>query len=121
MEIRENEIGGVGFPGAYGAPTRLQAKPFNHSPAAAATPSRSQSSPPPGCPISPVKCSVSRLFIFFLTTSLMGWLVADGWCWFVLRQEYCWLLAGGWFFFEKKSVEYDSIAHPPIWFKLPTE
>jgi hypothetical protein len=29
--------------------------------------------------------------------SLFGWLVADGWCWFVLREEYCWLvaLAGG--------------------------
>jgi hypothetical protein len=26
-----------------------------------------------------------------------GWLVADGWCWFVLREEYCWLvLAGCW-------------------------
>jgi hypothetical protein len=21
------------------------------------------------------------------------WLVADGWCWFVLREEYCWLVA----------------------------
>jgi hypothetical protein len=30
-------------------------------------------------------------------TSLFGWLVADGWCWFVLREEYCWLvLAGCW-------------------------
>jgi hypothetical protein len=29
--------------------------------------------------------------------SLFGWLVADGWCWFVLRKEYCWLvLAGCW-------------------------
>jgi hypothetical protein len=29
--------------------------------------------------------------------SLFGWLVADGWCWFVLREEYCWLvLAGCW-------------------------
>jgi hypothetical protein len=27
--------------------------------------------------------------------SLFGWLVADGWCWFVLREEYCWLVAGG--------------------------
>jgi hypothetical protein len=24
---------------------------------------------------------------------LFGWLVADGWCWFVLREEYCWLVA----------------------------
>jgi hypothetical protein len=28
-------------------------------------------------------------------SSLFGWLVADGWCWFVLREEYCWLVAGG--------------------------
>jgi hypothetical protein len=27
--------------------------------------------------------------------SLFGWLVADVWCWFVLREEYCWLVAGG--------------------------
>jgi hypothetical protein len=26
--------------------------------------------------------------------SLFGWLVADGWCWFILREEYCWLVAG---------------------------
>jgi hypothetical protein len=29
------------------------------------------------------------------TSSLFGWLVADGWCWFVLREEYCWLVAAG--------------------------
>jgi hypothetical protein len=23
--------------------------------------------------------------------------VADGWCWFDLREKYCWLVAGGWF------------------------
>jgi hypothetical protein len=22
-------------------------------------------------------------------------LVADGWCWFVLREKYCWLVGGG--------------------------
>jgi hypothetical protein len=33
--------------------------------------------------------------------SLFGWLVADGWCWFVLREEYCWLVAGGWFVVRK--------------------
>jgi hypothetical protein len=27
--------------------------------------------------------------------SLFGWLVADDWCWFVLREEYCWLVVGG--------------------------
>jgi hypothetical protein len=25
---------------------------------------------------------------------LFVWLVADGWCWFVLREKYCWLVAG---------------------------
>jgi hypothetical protein len=39
---------------------------------------------------------------FLITASIwslvsVGWLVADGWCWFVLREEYCWLvLAGCW-------------------------
>jgi hypothetical protein len=28
--------------------------------------------------------------------------VADGWCWFVLREEYCWLGAGGWFDLREK-------------------
>jgi hypothetical protein len=36
------------------------------------------------------------------THSLFGWLVADGWCWFVLREEYCWLVAGGWFVLREK-------------------
>jgi hypothetical protein len=27
--------------------------------------------------------------------SLFGWLVADDWCWFVLREEYCCLVAAG--------------------------
>jgi hypothetical protein len=34
--------------------------------------------------------------------SLFGWLVADGWCWFVLREQYCWLVAGGWFVLREK-------------------
>jgi hypothetical protein len=38
----------------------------------------------------------------FGTSSLFGWLVADGWCWFVLREEYCWLVAGGWFVVREK-------------------
>jgi hypothetical protein len=33
---------------------------------------------------------------------LFVWLVADGWCWFVLREKYCWLVAGGWFVLRKK-------------------
>jgi hypothetical protein len=36
------------------------------------------------------------------TFSPFGWLVADGWCWFVLREEYCWLVAGGWFVVREK-------------------
>jgi hypothetical protein len=33
---------------------------------------------------------------------LFVWLVADGWCWFVLREKYCWLVAGGWFVLRGK-------------------
>jgi hypothetical protein len=29
-------------------------------------------------------------------TQQIGWLVADGWCW------YCWLVAGGWFVLREK-------------------
>jgi hypothetical protein len=29
--------------------------------------------------------------------SLFVWLVADGWCWFVLREKYRWVVVGGWF------------------------
>jgi hypothetical protein len=36
------------------------------------------------------------------TNSLFGWLVADGWCWFLLREEYCWLVATGWFVLREK-------------------
>jgi hypothetical protein len=28
--------------------------------------------------------------------------LADGWCWFVPREEYCWLVAGGWFVLREK-------------------
>jgi hypothetical protein len=28
--------------------------------------------------------------------------VADGWYWFLLREEYCWLVAGGWFILREK-------------------
>jgi hypothetical protein len=27
--------------------------------------------------------------------NLFIWLVADDWCWFVLREKYCWLVVGG--------------------------
>jgi hypothetical protein len=33
---------------------------------------------------------------------LFVWLVADGWCWFVLREKYCCLVAGGWFVLREK-------------------
>jgi hypothetical protein len=39
---------------------------------------------------------------FKADNSLFGWLVADGWCWFVLREEYCWLVADGWFVLREK-------------------
>jgi hypothetical protein len=35
-------------------------------------------------------------------SSLFVWLVADGWCWFVLREKYCWLIACGWFILREK-------------------
>jgi hypothetical protein len=35
-------------------------------------------------------------------SSLFVWLVADGLCWFVLREKYCWLVAGGWFVLREK-------------------
>jgi hypothetical protein len=28
--------------------------------------------------------------------------VADGWCWFAVREKYCWLVAGGWFVLREK-------------------
>jgi hypothetical protein len=34
--------------------------------------------------------------------SLFVWLVADGWCWFVLREKYCWLVDDGWFVLREK-------------------
>jgi hypothetical protein len=37
-----------------------------------------------------------------MLSSLFVWLVADGWCWFVLREKYCWLVAGGWFALREK-------------------
>jgi hypothetical protein len=33
--------------------------------------------------------------VYPILKRLFGWLVADGWCWFVLREEYCWLVAAG--------------------------
>jgi hypothetical protein len=50
--------------------------------------------------------------------------VADGWCWFVLREEYCWLFAGGWFVLREKycwlvadkpSEQAASLSFLPMW------
>jgi hypothetical protein len=37
-----------------------------------------------------------------VTNSLFVWLVADGWCWFLLREKYYWLVAGSWFVVREK-------------------
>jgi hypothetical protein len=34
--------------------------------------------------------------------NLFVWLVADGWCWFILREKYCWLVADDWFGLREK-------------------
>jgi hypothetical protein len=34
--------------------------------------------------------------------SVGWWLVADGWCWFILREKYYCLVAGGWFALREK-------------------
>jgi hypothetical protein len=48
-------------------------------------------------------CSLILYVPFYCSIfSLFGWLVAGGWCWFVLREEYCWLVAGGWFDVREK-------------------
>jgi hypothetical protein len=36
---------------------------------------------------------VARVYIGIC--SLFVRLVADGWCWFVLREKYCWLVGDG--------------------------
>jgi hypothetical protein len=33
---------------------------------------------------------------------MLVWLVADGWCWFVLRDKYCWLVADDLFVLKEK-------------------
>jgi hypothetical protein len=49
-----------------------------------------------------IRTSVANKHREIQTCSLFGWLVADGWCWFVLREEYCWRVAGGWFVLRGK-------------------
>jgi hypothetical protein len=49
--------------------------------------------------------SLTLNFFFFFVLQvfiLFVWLVANGWCWFVVREKYCWLVAGGWFVLREK-------------------
>jgi hypothetical protein len=43
------------------------------------------------------------------TNSLFVWLVADGWCWFVLRGNYCWLVVVGWFVLREKYCQANRV------------
>jgi hypothetical protein len=57
------------------------------------------------CP--PITSSICyHRFVSLVVSSQIGglfvWLVADGWCWFVLRKKYCWLVAGDWFVLREK-------------------
>jgi hypothetical protein len=47
-------------------------------------------------------CVRPAIVALVLVCSLFVWLVADGWCWFVLREKYYWLVAGGWFVLREK-------------------
>jgi hypothetical protein len=51
------------------------------------------------CPLHPLRVNQRPP-----TNILFVWLVADGWCRFVLRGKYCWLIAGGWFVLSRKST-----------------
>jgi hypothetical protein len=36
------------------------------------------------------------IFVRLVSTfTLFVWLMADAWCWLVVREKYCWLVAGG--------------------------
>jgi hypothetical protein len=37
-----------------------------------------------------------------LSDSLFVWLVANGWCWFVLSEKYFWLVTADWFVLREK-------------------
>jgi hypothetical protein len=45
---------------------------------------------------------LADFFLFAREGSRFVWLVAGGWCRFVLREKYCWLVAGGWFVLREK-------------------
>jgi hypothetical protein len=46
--------------------------------------------------------------------------VADGWCWFVLREKYCWLVVGGWFVLREKYcwLMADKPSEQAVWFNI---
>jgi hypothetical protein len=52
------------------------------------------------CKVCPT-CLICIGYVAFKIAGL-GWLVVDGWCWFVVREEYCWLVAGGCFVLREK-------------------
>jgi hypothetical protein len=49
-----------------------------------------------------VVIAIHPQFRYILCISLFVWLVADDWCWFVVREKYCWLVAGGWLVLREK-------------------
>jgi hypothetical protein len=51
------------------------------------------------------KCEMTSIF-YVPTINLFGWLVADGWCWFILREKYCWLVAAGWWLISQANRAY---------------
>jgi hypothetical protein len=53
-----------------------------------------------GCPIFPWREEYRRFFFNFTACSV-------GWCWFVLKEEYCWLVAAGWFVLREVHVQLD--------------
>jgi hypothetical protein len=50
----------------------------------------------------PTRALHSCTLLVQVINSLFVWLVADGWCWFVLREKYCWLIVSGWFVLREK-------------------
>jgi hypothetical protein len=42
------------------------------------------------------------------------WLVADGWCCFVLREKYCWLVVDDWFVLTEKPSEQGRVPRVPF-------
>jgi hypothetical protein len=52
--------------------------------------------------------------------------VAGGWCWFVLREEYCteeycWLVAGGWFVLREKYCWLVAVLLAGCWWLVCSE